>query len=96
MMFLPVSWQIVLSTRPHDKKLVGPIPAELSISTTDGLAVDCPEALFHRRLLPEKKRKDISPYDTPTVERLVLVRTMEVATDPGVTRRNGSHRIYHL
>jgi hypothetical protein len=53
-------------------------------------------AVFHRRLLPEKKRKDISPEDTPPGERLVLVRTMGVATDPAVTGRNGSHRIYHL
>lgn len=87
---------MVVSTRPHDKGLVGPIPTELSIRPADGLMVDSPEALFHRHLLPEKKRKDIFPYDTPTVEQLVLVRIMGVATDPDVTWRNGSHKIYHL
>jgi hypothetical protein len=96
MMFLRVRRLCVLSTRPHDKRLVGSIPTELSIRTTDSLAADYPEAVFHKRLLPGKKRDDIFPYDTPTVALLVLVRAMGVATDPDITGRNGSYRIYHL
>jgi hypothetical protein len=96
MLFLRVRRLCILSTRPHDKRLVGPIPAELSIRTADGLAAGRPGAVFHRYLLLGKERNDIFPYDTPTVALLVLVRTMGVATDPDVTGRNGSHRIYHL
>src|SRR5689334_11202736 len=96
MLFLRVRRLGVLSTRPHDKRLVSPIPAQLSIRAVDGLTADRPKAVFHRRLLPGKKRDSIFPYDTPTAGRLVLVRTMEVATDPDVIERNGSDRIYHL
>jgi hypothetical protein len=96
MVFLRIRRLCVLSTRPHDKRLIDPIPAELSIRIADGLAANRPEAAFHRRLLLGKKRNDIFPYDTPTGELLLLVRTTGVATDPDGARRNGSHRIYHL
>jgi hypothetical protein len=66
------------------------------LSERGSLTAGYPEAVFHRCLLPAKKRNDISPYDTPIVALLVLVRTMGAATDPDVTGRNGLHRIYHL
>jgi len=83
--------------RPHDETLIGPIPARLGIRVMGCcLTTDGPVASLHRYFLFAEKGNDVFPYDTPTGEPLGLVKPMEVATDPDVTGRNDSCRIYHL
>src|SRR5258708_8263528 len=80
MMFLRVRRLCVLSTRPHDKRLVGSIPTELSIRTTDSLAADYPDAVFYCALLLGKKIVRYFSYYTPNVALLLILRTMLVST----------------